>query len=279
MITIKSLGYAGRLGNQMFQYATLFSISKKTGFDAIIPNQNLIIKPEGTYDVANKKWIAYRFILNECFNLSIPFGDDLSKFDKFYKEPHFHFDENIFKISDNTLIEGYFQSYKYFDDVKNEIKKEFLFKENIFNYSYKKMNSLFDCENRTNEIVAIHVRRGDYVGLPGFIKLDTNYYQNAINKFDDKKYIFFIFSDDIEWCKNVFGEDESIYYSEGETEFVDICMMSLCDHFIIANSTFSWWAAYLGQNANKKVIAPLQWFHPSVGNNISDLFPIGWELI
>ena len=281
MITIVSLGYAGRLGNQMFQYATLMSLAKKTGFAPVVPQRNTNIKPDGTYDAANNKWIEYRFLLNECFNLNIPFASDdtLVQLNSFYQEPNFQYDKNILNINDNTGIEGYFQSYKYFDEIKDDIKKEFLFKEEIFNQSYENINSLIDHKNGYDELVAIHVRRGDYIGLPGFEKLGIEYYQTAINKFNDANYRFVVFSDDIDWCKGLFGEDESIYYSEGQTEYVDMCMMSMCDHFIIANSSFSWWAAYLGQNTDKRVVAPLLWFNPSVGNNTKDLFPPEWELI
>lgn len=281
MITITSLGYAGRLGNQMFQYATLMALGKKTGFKPVIPQTNRNIKPHGTYDAASNKWIEYRFLLHECFNLNISFATDeeLKTLNSFYREPHFHFDENLFKINDNTGIDGYFQSYKYFQEIEDKVKKEFLFKEAIFTSSYEKINSLIDHKNGYDELVAIHVRRGDYIALPGFQECSAEYYQSAINKFDDANYKFVIFSDDIEWCKSTFGEDESLYYSEGQNEYVDMCMMSMCDHFIIANSSFSWWAAYLGQNTDKRVIAPLLWFNPEVGNNTKDLYPKDWELI
>jgi hypothetical protein len=281
MITINNLGYAGRLGNQMFQYATLMSLAKKTGFKPGIPQQNTNIKTHGTYDVTNNKWIEYRFLLNKYFNLNISLisDDKLKQLNYFYQEQYFHYDERLFDIKDNTSIEGYFQSYKYFEEIQNEIKKEFLFKEEIFNVSYEKINSLINHENDYDELVAIHIRRGDYIGLSGFEKLGVEYYQTAINKFCNVNYKFVIFSDDIDWCKSVFGEDESIYYSESQPEYVDMCMMSMCDHFIIANSSFSWWAAYLGQNKNKRVIAPLLWFNPNVGHNTKDLCPMEWELI
>jgi hypothetical protein len=282
MITITTLGYAGRLGNQMFQYATLMSLANKTGFKPVIPARNLNMKPDGTYDLANKFWIEYKFLLNECFHLDIPFATDeeLSIINKSYKEPHFHYDENLFKIEDNTGIDGYFQSYRYFEDIENDVKGAFIFLGEIVEPALNNINSILNYKDGYDELVAIHIRRGDYVGNPsGFPACTPEYYQTAINKFDDKNYRFVIFSDDIPYCKSIFGEDDALFYSEGNNQYMDLCMMSLCDHFIIANSSFSWWGAYLGENENKKVIGPSVWFGPSTGNNTKDLMPKEWELI
>ena len=278
MITITTLGYAGRLGNQMFQYATLLALAEKTGFEPVIPAKNENIKPDGTYDMANNFWIEYKYILNECFHLEIPLvSDDVLKLENFYKEPHFHFDENVFNIKDNTGLDGYFQSYRYFENIKDVLSTVFNFKDSIFFPCKDKANKLND---GFDELVSVHIRRGDYVGNPaGFPACTPEYYQTAINKFDDKNYKFVIFSDDIHWCKSVFGEDDALYYSEGQDQYHDLCLMTLCDHHIIANSSFSWWGAYLGYNENKKIIGPALWFGPSTGNNTKDLMPKEWELI
>ena len=95
--------------------------------------------------------------------------------------------------------------------------------------------------------------------------------------FNDKEYAFVIFSDDINWCKEYFGESERIYYIDKNIDFVDMCMMSLCDHNIIANSTFSWWGAWLSNSED--VIAPTNWFGSEAGLDDKDLVPERWERI
>ena len=265
MITHKSIGYSGRLGNQMFQYATLKSISLKTGFEYFLPN-HLGIKHDGLFDFTNNKWIEYKLDLLDCFNLN----DNISttQLQNIYQEKDFLFDSNIFNISDNTVIEGYFQSYKYFEEFKQDIINSFTFKFDILN----------KCQNIISQYlnpVAIHVRRGDYVKHPGYWAITPEYIQTALNCFLDQEYTFLVFSDDIEWCKQVFPE--GVIFIEGNNQFEDLCLMSLCDHSIIANSSYSWWGAYLNQNPNKKVIAPSNRFIPA--KPLNDLYPKNWTTI
>ena len=259
MITHKSIGYSGRLGNQMFQYAALRALSLRTGYKMFLPN-NTSIKPDGCYDMTNNKWIEYKLDLLDCFNLSCPILDNtlLNQ----YQEQSFEFEP--FTISDDTSIEGYFQSYKYFEDFKQEILNDFTFKNHILE------KCLAQISNYTNP-VAIHIRRGDYVNHPGLWNITPEYIQEALSYFSDDEYTFLIFSDDIEWCKQIFPE--GVVFIEGN-QFEDLCLMSLCDHNVISNSSYSWWGAYLNQNENKKVIAPKNWFIPI--KQLNDLYPSKW---
>jgi hypothetical protein len=107
--------------------------------------------------------------------------------------------------------------------------------------------------------------------------LGVEYYQQSINIFDDDTYQYFVFSDDINWCKEVFGENELIEYIDGNNQYVDLYLMTQCDHNIIGNSTFSWWGAWLNKNKNKKVIAPSIWFNPNRKDlNTKDMIPKDW---
>jgi hypothetical protein len=262
MITHKSIGYSGRLGNQMFQYAALKAVSLKTGFDCFLPN-NIKIKQDGVFDFTNNKWIEYKLDLLDCFEINCPLLD--INLPLGYQEQSFNFDSNIFNVSDNVSIEGYFQSYKYFLEYDNEIKKEFTFKQEILTKSSKTISSYINP-------VSIHVRRGDYVKHPDYWTITPEYIQESLNHFNDDEYTFLIFSDDISWCKQVFPE--GVIFIEGNNAFEDLCLMSLCNHNIISNSSFSWWGAYLNNNPNKKTIAPSKWF--TNPKSLTDLYPFKW---
>ena len=263
MITHKSIGYNGRLGNQMFQYAALKALSLKTGYEMFLPNHTSI-KPDGCFDMTNNKWIEYKLDLLDCFDLFCPILDNtlLNQ----YQEHSFEFEP--FTISNNTSIEGYFQSYKYFDEFKQEIIKDFTFKSNILNHC---QNIILSYQNP----IAIHIRRGDYVNHPGFWNITPEYIQEALGYFTDKEYTFLVFSDDIEWCKQIFPE--GVIFIEGNNQFEDLCLMSICEHNIISNSSYSWWGAYLNKNEDKKIIAPKNWFIPA--KPLNDLYPKNWIII
>jgi hypothetical protein len=265
MITHKSIGYSGRLGNQMFQYAALKSLSLKTGYEFYLPN-NTSVKQDGCFDFTNNKWISYKLDLLDCFNLKCKFSNEIQP--NIYQENSFNFEPEIFNIKNNTSIEGYFQSYKYFEKYNDQILNEFTFKKEIL---YK----CFDIITKYKNPVSIHIRRGDYIKHPGFWTVTPEYIQESLNYFNDDEYTFLIFSDDIEWCKQVFPKE--VIFVEYNNQFVDLCLMSLCHHNIISNSSYSWWGAWLNKNTNKKIIAPSNWFTES--KPLNDLYPKKWIII
>lgn len=274
MISINNIGYDGRLGNQLFQISALFGIAYKNNFVPSIPiEKNKQVKPNGCLDTFTGKWISYKLDLFDCFDIEI--NDNNGKiFENTYKESHFHFDENTFNIKENTNLQGFFQSEKYFEHIKDIVRQKLQFKNDIKNKALDIIN-----KNKKTDIVSIHVRRGDYLGIQNqFPIMEVDFYQNAINEIsNNKEYQYFIFSDDIDWCKKVFGEDESIYYVEGNSHYVDLCIMSLCTHNITGNSTFGWWGSWLNSNPNKKVVAPKKWFGPALNHlNTKDLIPKEW---
>jgi hypothetical protein len=266
MLTHKSIGYSGRLGNQMFQYAALKALSLETGFKCFLPN-HLAIKPDGAFDLTNNKWLEYKLDLLECFQITTPIQENTLT--KTYQEKGFTFDPGISLVDGNTAIEGYFQSYKYFEAFAKDIKKEFTFRPNI----------LEKCKNiilKYTNPVSIHIRRGDYVNHPAYWTVTPEYIINALQAFNPgAKATYLVFSDDIEWCKEIFGED--FIFVEGNNQYEDLCLMSLCKHNIIANSSYSWWGAWLNSNKNKKVVAPSQWF--TDGKSLEDLYPKDWIII
>jgi len=263
MITHKSIGYSGRLGNQMFQYAALKALSLRTEYEMFLPN-HITIKPDGCYDMTNNKWIEYKLDLLDCFNIVCPILDN--SLPNQYQEQSFGFEP--FTISDNTSIEGYFQSYKYFEDYKEDILNDFKFRDELLSKCQEEISQHINP-------VAIHIRRGDYVNHPGFWNITPEYIQDALSYFSDDEYTFLIFSDDIEWCKQIFPEE--VIFVEGNNQFKDLCLMSLCNHNIISNSSYSWWGAYLNINPNKKIIAPKNWFTDPKPLNY--LYPNNWIII
>lgn len=262
MITNLSLGSGGRLGNQMFQYAMLVGIKHKLGFEIMIDEE---IDKKSIYGHCE---LVRCFSLREChfYNKSGIYAPN------HYSEERFDFDRRFFKkIDDNTNFDGYFQSEKYFEHCKDTVRKEFVFKDEI-----QKQAKEFCLPMEGKRLVSIHVRRGDYVSLPGHHPLcGVEYYEKAMSHFsEDVQYI--CFSDDITWCRNNLPSAKNLIFSENTTG-VDLCIMSMCNDNIIANSSFSWWGAWLNPTPDKKVIAPKVWFGTFYSHyDTSDLYCKEW---
>lgn len=275
MITYKKIGHFGRLGNQMFQFASTYGVAKKLGYEVAFPienasNPNVEDFKDG---VTRKVYFDIPRIFEIDQSLLKSAKDIYTEYE--VQEPHFHFCSDLFKIPDSCNFSGYYQTEKYFDHCEEDIRRLFTFKKDIINQAKNKFPDL------EYEKVAIHLRIGDYAALQNFHPVcEPEYYNRAIKNFLDKNYYFLVFSDDIAHCKNIFGESDNIFYIEDNTPEIDLCIMSMCDHNIIANSSFSWWAAWLNQNKNKKVIAPKKWFGPAYESihDTKDLYPNTWIL-
>lgn len=263
MITNISIGYNGRLGNQIFQFAALFGVAKKLGYDLVIPQNNT--NPVLSYTMDGKSHNA-RFELADCFEIEKRYIGNPEGIRYMARERHFHFDSEIFTIPDFCAIDGYFQSGKYFEHCKEELLNQLSFKNHI------KDRALQILPN-TNKLVSIHVRRGDYLHPnPHHPLQDLTYYDSAISKFDEE-HTFVVFSDDTQWCRDTWGDRENFFIFDSESQFVDLCAMSLCQHNIISNSSFSWWGSYLNRNHLKKIYAPAKWFGPGYANyKLDDLY-------
>lgn len=270
MICFPRLGSFGNLGNAMFQYAAVLGIADKTGYEPVYD-----FNATGTTVTLHK-----HFNLTKAKHKS--WTDQVHGIGRIWKEPYFHFCEDAFKIPDNTGIQGYFQSEKYFSHIADRIKSEFKFNEDMINNCKEKMN---DLKSLGKTVIGIHVRLGDYTQLPNvFVQLlQTDYYNRAFQLIEqevqgDKMYV--VFSDNISMCKNVF-RGANFAFAENGTPIQDMCMMSLCDHVITANSSFSWWGAWLNDSADKKVIAPRGWFvdNPQNQKDTKDLYCPGWTVL
>ncbi len=257
---MKRIKIKGGLGNQMFQYAygkKLILIDKKNIF----------------FDISsfNKKSkdTGRQFILDK-FNIdsSIEFinkGNFITSF----------INKIISKITGNY---GFYQSEKYFKPIEKIIRREFTLKEPLSSAAQIISNEILD----KKDSVSIHIRRGDYVldkktnKHHGTCELD--YYKKAIEYIKDKiqSPVFFIFSDDIEWPKENIKEENSFFISNPEIkDYEELILMSNCNHQIIANSSFSWWGAWLNQNPNKIVIAPQKWLNTDISKQ-PDIVPKTW---
>jgi hypothetical protein len=188
------------------------------------------------------------------------------------REAGFNFDSNLFEnCPDNVDLFGYFQTEKYFAHIADKIKEEFTFKEDILTAAKEYRDQL-----ESDEVISLHIRRGDYVTQPWHGCCSLEYYEKALSGLDADLPVI-IFSDDPEWClEQKLFESDRFYVSEHNSNLFDMCLMNLCDYHIIANSSFSWWGAWLANS--KKVYAPSRWFGPPLSeqNDTSDLVPDRW---
>lgn len=268
MLAFNYLGKLGRLGNQMFQYASLRGIARNRGYDFCVPNHNQILKDPYGFDV--KIEIFYPFKMSHVSPHNIKLLD--RGYAPVAEERHFHFDEILFNMCpDEITLAGFFQTEKYFQHIQDEIRADFSFKDEILEPCKEMMGSV-------GEAISLHVRRTDYLQNPNHTALDLNYYEKALKYFDNGLPVI-IFTDDVDWCKEqeVFS-DERFMVSESGDQYIDLCLMSLCKHHIIANSSFSWWGAWLSNYDD--VVAPIQWFgKTNKDKNTQDLIPERWTRI
>lgn len=248
MITFSKLEKKGHLGNQLFQIASTMGIAIKNNQDFCYP-----------------KW-SY----NDHFKTPLP----LSKGSEWisYKEKQFHY-EPIKLDAENYDLEGWFQSEKYFDIEKT--KKYFQFENVLLNTVKSKYQEAF-----TKKTILISIRRGDFVDHPDYFQLPIQFYiQGLIANFPD--WItsnLIVLSDDIEYCKFHFSFLNNAFFANDLSAIEQLALGSLCDDFIISNSTFSWWCAWLGEKKNSKVVRPLHYFTASkrAKDDDKDYFPDRW---
>lgn len=234
MVTFNSLGKYGRLGNQMFQVASTIGIAKANGFQYSFNDWYC------KYTLENKQ---------QYFETKLP---HLINKPKNYEEQQFTY--KPIKLSEPVNLHGYFQSEKYFKHCEHDVRGIFKPSQSVLNI----INSKYSQTLKGNTC-AIHVRRGDYVASPILDLCQQDYYAKSIKHMRSIGVTkFIVFSDDIPYCKQIF--DKSFIFIEGNKDGVDLHLMSMCKHQIIANSTFSWWGAWLNTNPNKVVIAPKNWF-------------------
>lgn len=245
--------FNGRLGNNLFEIANVISVAKKSGDNFILPE---------------KTWAGhrgYRYVDLSMFDYDFPRGE--VECENEYNEKNFHYEE--IPAKKNTKLSGFFQSWKYFENIKQDIINEY-FTPN------KKISTRLEQIRVSENSLGISVRRGDYLMLQNnHCVLSTKYYQTCIdNHFANVDQVF-VFSDDPGWCKQVFGE-EAIFVDESIG--VQLFLMAKIKNLILSNSTFAWWGAYLNQQ-NGIIIAPDPWFGPDYADkDTRDLYPIEWKI-
>lgn len=285
----------GGLGNQMFQYAVGRALSLARGqrfcldvsefsdyglhqgfelmrvFDCVaeIATQNELDCVLGWQGLPHVRKLLARN------------GLSVVRSKKFVVEPHFNYWPGILDVPNDCYLMGYWQSEKYFKIVDFDLSFDFVFKRQLDGINYDLARSMSTCES-----VGLHVRRGDYVSnvnalaVHGVCSLD--YYRRAIRYVSERleNPCFFVFSDDMDWVVENLKIDSPCYYvgfNRAENSYVDMQLMSLCRHNVIANSSFSWWAAWLNRNPEKIVVAPSKWF--ADGRSAVDLVPSSWIVI
>lgn len=250
---IVSTKLRGGLGNFMFRISAAYCLSLRDNKEFICDNTDIMAEHEKLYMYIENILRKIRF----SNSLSLMFN---------YFEPHFHYSP-IPKLNRSIKIIGSFHSEKYFIEYKEKILDLFEIDSKTKEKLIKKYLHLLDVDN-----CSIHVRRGDYLRLPHHHPIQPiDYYKNAIKIIGDKH--FLIFSDDINWCKQNFDFLKNKTFIVNNFDYEDLYLMSMCKNNIVANSSFSWWAAWLNTNINKKVVAPLNWFGTKKsGYNTKDLY-------
>jgi hypothetical protein len=276
---------SGGLGNQLFQYAAA---------KALALHHNVELK----LDISHFEEKSLRKFELDNFNCqpSIATAEELLPFRKKsiiyraaqkllpphkrkpFKQPGFEYYPRFLEAPSNTYLKGNWQSEKYFMNIQDVLRSEFVVSPKLVAHL---KNKSIEMENEHS--VSVHIRRGDYLN-PSTLKyhgvLPVEYYKNAIAKIQSsgKDYKFYFFSDDIEWTKNNLVYDfphEHISNVITKNHFEDFYLMSSCRNNIIANSSFSWWCARLNPNPEKIVVAPKKWFNEARANT-KDLIPAEW---
>src|ERR1700731_201171 len=207
-----------------------------------------------------------------------------------FRERSYRFDERILRLGDNCYLSGFWQSEKYFADAEVIIRQEFTPRDSrVAEYAESYLANLR--RGHSSDVVSVHIRRGDLayanerLSNPSLVygpPVSLDYIHTALDRFDSSCR-FLVFSDsasDLQWCKENISR-EGLIFSENHSEVQDFALMSACDHHIISNSTYGWWAAWLNPSPTKRVIAPRNWFASSQRADlvIDDLIPPGWEII
>jgi hypothetical protein len=280
---MKIVKIKGGLGNQLFQYAFGRDFNIKKNIEIKIDN-----------GINTNKQDTYRQYELDNFNITLPIATKeevkknkyplgvISKLQrgfeiKILKKYNIGYAEKILDTKEQYL-EGFWQSYKYLESIKEVLLKEITLKEPL-GEKYREILKQIE----ESDSVSIHVRRGDYINNPQTKKdhytFGTEYYNKAIKIIEEKilKPVFFVFSDDIEWVKqNLKTDYPTIFVSNSQTkDYEELIIMSKCKHNILANSSFSFWGAWLNQNPNKIVIAPQKW-NNKYQQEYKDLLPANW---
>lgn len=273
----------GGLGNILFQYAAGSNLAVRNNTSLRLDLSHYIgwrdmfahtlIKELGHFRLNAELFVpsGLRKAIN-CFGMR-----NLTS-NAFFEEKHFGYDPAVLKLGDGSSLSGYFQSEKYFQGIEPDLRKELQLKAPFSD------RSVSDYEKKISDSnsVAIHIRRGDYLKKALHNVCTKDYYARSIEYMRESlaEPCFFIFSDDIEWCRaNIgFGEYDFVVINTADQRLADFYLMSLCKHVIISNSSFSWWAAWLNSSPDKIIVSPDRWFNDEIMNAqaLRDTIPGSW---
>ena len=282
--------FSGGLGNHMFQYA-LYRTAQSLGYDV---KADLSFYDNKECHNGYELERIFNIRLNKCTaQESSKFVDRMDYFsrvirklgatsfgireNKIIENYSKHIDDLLDVKNKNKYLQGYWQSEKYFKSIESTLKQEFVFPKLIDNKNEEVAQSI-----KNSNSASIHVRRGDYLSHSIYYALgESNYYNNAINYLLNEcaSINFYIFSDDIDWCRtNLNLPINTVYidWNKNQDSYIDMQLMSMCKYNIIANSSFSWWGAFLNKNKEKIVVAPQNWFAEDSGYDASLIVPEDW---
>lgn len=254
----------GGLGNMMFEIAALESLAydnmDQVGF-INVPSQIAYLNSETNFNPNMQHADEYSFLIGK-YQINAP-ASYVAQFNAPY-----HFEK--LQYVKGAFYDGFYQSEKWFKHNRPRIIDQLAPSKNIVDIIEAKYSDLLALENS----VAVHVRRGDYVKNQGnHAVLPLEYYEKAMEHFSpDHDYV--IFSDDINWCKEIFKMPRMHFVQD--KDYVEIYLMSMMKNCITANSSFSWWGGWLNLNRNKKIIGPSVWFGPNIRHNTADIIPDWW---
>ncbi len=296
---IVSVELMGGLGNQMFQYAAGHALARRTGAELRLDLGHFAQSTKRRYlldcfavpapisrEPSPTAWrgLAHWLVLRACRRLGLS-TQFLQGGWTIYDQPAVHFDAAFDTLVPPVHLKGYFQSERYFQSVADEIRKLFTIRVATSPTFAKRLDEIA----ATDWPVSIHVRRGDYVSDPLVHAMhgtcDEAYYRRAValaERLAAKPPTYFVFSDDVARAREVLDVKDAVYIGgDVERPWEDLALMAACRGHVIANSSFSWWGAWLDPRPDKWVIAPRQWFTPAHARTVStaDLFCPGWITI
>ena len=283
------VGLSGGLGNQLFQYAAGRSLAAQISAPLVLDlswfrGQKLRKFSLSSFQIKAAECSQFQWLPSYS-------QAQISRFSRRFlprimgvpvlRETHFHYNEKFSKINGPVYLEGYWQSEFYFKEIRHLLLKDFTLNHYVPNSNLEMLSKI----NNGCDAICVHVRRGDYISNSSAAKIygecSPDYFHRGVTKLSNElnNPHCFVFSDDYDWVRSnlKFSVPTTIVDINGQdAPEIDLVLMSNCHHFLIANSSFSWWAAWLAKRANKKIIAPEKWFL-NADINTKDLIPSSWQ--